>query len=392
MRTVESTPAADGFRMPAEWEPHDGCWMAWPHNGYVWREGARPAQRALAALANAVADTGEAVTVTVTGDQYAHARSRLDSRVRVVETTSWLGWARDIAPTFVVDGTGRRRGVDFAFNGYGNRYPYWATDDQYAQRVLDLTATDRYRAPLVLEGGSFHVDGQGTALVTAETLLDPARNDSPSRAAMHHLMAAYLGVTRTVWIEWGLACDGTRGHVDNMTCFAAPGVVCLTWTDDTSDPQYERSARALEDLRNVQDARGRTLRVEKLPLPGPLYATEAELRGTDRHGVPTTGTAPRPRLAASYANFYATQDHLFVPLLDPEHDDEALARLARIHPHHTVVGLPTRELLLGGGNIHCATQQIPSSSAVATGPVSGAGRRLRSNHSYARNPAGHPAR
>ncbi|MGW7595786.1 agmatine deiminase family protein, partial [Streptomyces rubiginosohelvolus] len=173
---MDSTPAADGFRMPAEWEPHDGCWMAWPQNGYVWREGARPAQRALAALANAVADTGEAVTVTVTGDQYAHARSRLDSRVRVVETTSWLGWARDIAPTFVVDGTGRRRGVDFPFNGYGNRYPYWATDDQYAQRVLDLTATDRYRAPLVLEGGSFHVDGQGTALVTAKTLHDPARN------------------------------------------------------------------------------------------------------------------------------------------------------------------------------------------------------------------------
>ncbi|WP_206311523.1 agmatine deiminase family protein [Streptomyces sp. DASNCL29] len=129
-----------------------------------------------------------------------------------------------------------------------------------------------------------------------------------------------------------------------------------------------------------------------LPLPGPLYATEAELRGIDRHGVPTADTVPRPRLAASYTNFYATQDHLFVPLLDPEHDDEALARLARIHPHHTVVGLPTRELLLGGGNIHCATQQIPSSGAVATGPGSGAGRRPRSNHPYARNPVDHSVR
>ncbi|MGY6021921.1 agmatine deiminase [Streptomyces spinosirectus] len=359
MRTLGTTPAADGFRMPAEWERHDGCWMVWPQNGYVWREGARPAQRALAALANAVADTGEDVTVTVTGDQYAHARSSLDSRVRVVEVTSWLGWARDIAPTFVVDDTGRRRGVDFAFNGYGNRYPYWATDDQYARKVLDLTATDRYRAPLVVEGGAFHVDGEGTALVTAENLLDPARNSGPTRTAMEELLAAYLGVTRTVWLDRGLTHDATLGHVDNMACFAAPGLVCLTWTDDTRDPQYERSARALEQLRGATDARGRTLRVEKLPLPGPLHATEGEMRGTDSHTSPARHPRP-PRLAASYANFYLSADHLFVPLLDPGYDDEALTRLARIFPDHTVVGIPTRELLLGGGNIHCATQQMPS--------------------------------
>ncbi|WP_052865357.1 agmatine deiminase [Streptomyces niger] len=374
MRTLHSTPAADGFRMPAEWEPHEGCWMVWPQNGYVWREGARPAQRALAALANAVVDSGEDVTVTVTGDQYAHARSSLDARVRVVETTSWLGWARDIAPTFVVDDTGRRRGIDFAFNGYGNRYPYWATDDQYARKVLDLTATDRYRAPLVLEGGAFHVDGEGTALVTAESLLDPARNDMPTRTAMEELLAAYLGITRTLWLEWGLTHDATRGHVDNMACFAAPGVVCLTWTDDTRDAQYERSARALADLRDTADAQGRPLRVEKLPLPGPLHATDDEMRGTDGHTPyaksPQHSQHSRqpqlPRLAASYANFYLTADHLFAPLLDPEHDDEALTRLAQIFPDHTIVGLPTRELLLGGGNIHCTTQHIPARSRPLT--------------------------
>ncbi|WP_407547925.1 agmatine deiminase [Streptomyces sp. Pv4-95] len=369
MRTLDSPPAADGFRMPAEWERHDGCWMVWPQNGYVWREGARPAQRTLAYLANAVADTGEDVTVTVTGDQYANARSSLDSRVRVVEATTWLGWARDIAPTFVVDDSGRRRGVDFAFNGYGNRYPYWATDDQYARKVLDLAATDRYRAPLVLEGGAFHVDGEGTALVTAETLLDPARNGSPSRTAMEELLASYLGVTRTLWIEWGLTHDATRGHVDNMACFAAPGLICLTWTDDTRDPQYDRSARALEELRGATDAQGRALRVEKLPLPGPLHATDDEIRGLDSHR-PRTKDPQLPRLAASYANFYLTADHLFAPLLDRERDDEALACLARIFPHHTVVGIPTRELLLGGGNIHCATQQMPSRRSGGAKPPS----------------------
>ncbi|MFG2894759.1 agmatine deiminase [Streptomyces sp. NPDC048248] len=380
MRTLDSTPAADGFRMPAEWERHDGCWMVWPQNGYVWREGARPAQRALACLANAVVDSGEDVTVTVTGDQYAHARSSLDSRVRVVEATSRLGWARDIAPTFVVDNSCRRRGVDFAFNGYGNRYPYWATDDQYARKVLDLAATDRYRAPAVLEGGAFHVDGQGTALVTAETLLDPARNDSPSRAAMEELLTSYLGVTRTLWIEWGLTQDATRGHVDNMACFAAPGLICLTWTDDTRDPQYDRSARALEELRDATDAQGRTLRVEKLPLPGPLHATDDEVRGVDSH-VPRAKGPQLPRLTASYANFYLTADHLFAPLLDPERDDEALARLARIFPQHTVVGIPTRELLLGGGNIHCATQQMPSRRSGEANPPTVDAARRRLGHS-----------
>ena len=226
MRTLESTPAADGFRMPAEWHPHDGCLMAWPQNGYVWREGARPAQRVVAAVANAIAETGEPVTVTVAGDQYAHARSRLGDRVRVVETAVWMGWARDIAPTFVVDGRGRRRGVDFRFNGYGARYPYWPTDDQYARKLLDLTGTDRYRTSLVLEGGGFHVDGAGTCLVTAETLLDPDRNPGADRAGMEALLRDHLGVTTIIWLERGLIDDETRGHVDNLACFAAPASCC----------------------------------------------------------------------------------------------------------------------------------------------------------------------
>ncbi|MER7413180.1 agmatine deiminase family protein [Streptomyces cacaoi] len=387
MRTLESTPAADGFAMPAEWEPHDGCWLAWPQNGYVWRNGARPAQRDIARLANALADTGEQVTVTVAGDQYPHARALLDGRVRVLEMSSWLAWARDAAPTFVVDAEGRRRGVDFPFNGYGGQYPSWVTDDRYASKVLDATRTERYRAPLVLEGGAFHVDGRGTCLVTAETLLDPARNPSPCRDEMTALLRDHLGVTKVIWLERGLAYDATRGHVDNMACFAAPGVVCLAWTDDERDPQYERSAAALEQLAGETDAEGRPLRVEKLHVPGPLLVSDEEASGIDAvrppgrsrpgghprgravgggpgngpDGTRGTGSGSGPaRLPASYCNFYVTADHLFAPLLDPDHDDQAMSVLSRVFPRHTVVGLPTRELLLGGGNIHCATQQIPS--------------------------------
>ena len=359
MRTLTTTPAADGFAMPAEWAPHDGCWLVWPENGYAWREGARPAQRALATLANAIADTGEHVTVTTSEGQYANARSTLDGRVRVVETTTWLGWARDIAPTFVVDGRGRRRGVDFTFNGYGQRYPQWTADDRYGGKVLDLTGTDRYRAPLVAEGGGFHVDGEGTVLVTAETLLDPRRNPGLRRDQVEAVLRDHLGARTVLWLERGLVDDATAGHVDNLACFAAPGVVCLAWTDDTADPQHERSAEALERLRSSTDAAGRRPRVEKLPLPRPSYPTDREVAGLD---ATPAGRAPATRLAASYCNHYLANGHVFVPLLDPDRDAEALAVLARLHPDRTVVGLDTRELLLGGGNIHCATQQVPSAT------------------------------
>jgi agmatine deiminase len=244
MRTLDSTPAADGFAMPAEWEPHP------------------------------------------------HARAVLDGRVRVVETSAWPAWARDVAPTFVVDAEGRRRGVDFPFNGYGDQYPYWPTDDQYARKVLDSTRTERYRAPLVLEGGAFHVDGRGTCLVTAETLLDPARNPDPCRDRMTALLRDCLGVTQVIWLGQGLAYDTTRGHVDTLACFAAPGVVCLAWTDDERDPQYERGAAALEQLKGQTDAEGRPLRVEKLHVPGPLLVSDEEARGVDAVRPPARGRSP----------------------------------------------------------------------------------------------------
>ncbi|TDP96733.1 agmatine deiminase family protein [Labedaea rhizosphaerae] len=354
MNTLPGTPAADGFAMPAERDRHDGCWLAWPENGYAWRLGARPAQRAVATLANAIADTGEAVTVTVSDAQYANARSTLDGRLRVVETASWLAWARDVAPTFVLDAHGRRRGVDFGFDGYRRRYPYWQVDDRYAGKVLDLTRTDRYRVPLITEGGAFHVDGDGTGLVTAEAMID--RNPRLSRAEIDAALGEYLGVRTVLWLEHGLVDDPTA-HIDNVAAFVEPGVLVLAWTDDPADPQHARCAQAFEALTGATDACGRRLRVEKLPLPRPRHPSDEELDGLDRTPA---GQLPPTRIPASYCNYYLANGHVLMPLLDPETDAEAAAILGRLFPDRTVVPLDTRELLLGGGNIHCATQQIPS--------------------------------
>lgn len=360
-RTLTSTPRDDGFRMPAEWEPHDGCWMIWPERQDNWRYGGKPAQLVFAEVARAIAAGGDQVTVGASFAQYRNACATLGPDVRVVEMTTNDAWARDIGPSFVVCDRGDRRGVDWRFNAWGGVYFPWDADDLFARRVLEIERADRYRAPFVLEGGAIHVDGEGTCLTTEECLLNPNRNADRSRAEVEELLHAYLGVERVVWLGAGVHGDGTDGHVDNLACFAGPGTVCLTWTDDEDDPQHAISTDAFERLSAATDARGRRLEVHRLPMPGPLHYTDEEIAGTD----PLGGLEPRrrgARLAGSYVNFYIANRRVIAPLLDERTDDEAMARLAALFPGREVVGIAAREILLGGGNIHCITQQVPASA------------------------------
>jgi agmatine deiminase len=178
-RTLESTPRKDGFRMPGEFELHAGTWMLWPQRPDNWRLGGKPAQKAFAAVATAIARF-EPVTVGTNHDQFANARHMLPPEVRVVELANNDAWMRDCGPTFVVNSQGEVRGIDWIFNAWGGLfnglYFPWDLDEAVAQRVLEIERIDRYKAPLVLEGGSIHVDGQGTCLTTEECLLSPGRN------------------------------------------------------------------------------------------------------------------------------------------------------------------------------------------------------------------------
>ena len=356
--TLESTPAADGFAMPAEWQPHDGCWMAWPHRPDNWREWAAPAQRAFAAVAAAIA-VAEPVTVAAGAAQLERARELLDPAIRVLEIPSDDAWMRDIGPTFLLDGTGRRRGVDWRFNAWGGLYEDWRQDEALARRVLEIEAADCYRAPLVLEGGSFHVDGEGTVLTTEECLLNPNRNPDLTRAEIERLLCEYLGAEKVIWLGRGLPGDETDGHVDNLACFVAPGVVLLTDTEQSSGPLAEVCADARERLRSATDARGRSLEVIPIHAPGPLAIEPHEAAGV----VGVEGTHPRlagDAMAASYVNFYPANGRVVYPLLDPARDEAAAEVLAGCFPGREVVGVPGREILLGGGNIHCITQQVPA--------------------------------
>jgi agmatine deiminase len=356
-RTLSSTPAADGWRMPGEFERHAGCWMLWPERPDNWRRQAQPAQRAFAAVAAAIARF-EPVTVGVSAGQFQRARAALGRAVRVVELSANDAWMRDVGPTFVVNAAGERRGVDWRFNAWGGLYRDHRLDDAVAQKVLEIEGCDRYLAPMVNEGGAIHVDGQGTALVTEQCLLNRNRNPQLSRARIEGLLRRYLGAEVVLWLGQGVVADETSGHIDNLACFARPGEVCLTWSDNPRDAQHQVSLDAYERLVAARDARGRRLRIHRLPSPGPLYMTRREANGIARHsGIRSLRGGHR--LAGSYVNFYLANGAVIAPLLDAATDAGALRALRRIFPRRQVVGIRAREILLGGGNIHCITQQVP---------------------------------
>jgi agmatine deiminase len=359
--TLDSTPARDGYRMPGEFDAHDGCWIAWPERPDNWRLAGGPAQEAFVAVAEAIASS-EPVTVAVSDTQYERARAMLPPAVRVLELETDDAWMRDIGPTFVVNGDGGRRGVDWRFNAWGGLdgglYFPWDRDERAAGKILEVEGADRYRAPIVLEGGSIHVDGEGTVMATEECLLNRNRNPSHSRAAIERTLFDYLGAERMIWLGDGVPGDETDGHIDNLACFVRPGVVLLTWTDDEADPQHAISRDALARLQSATDARGRKLEVVKIPAPGRIEMSAEEADGIDS----VTGTHPRragDRMAASYVNFYVANSRVVFPLLDELTDDDARAVLERCFPDREAVGVPAREILLGGGNIHCITQQVP---------------------------------
>lgn len=225
--------------------------------------------------------------------------------------------------------------------------------------MTELERVDRYRLnDFVLEGGAIHVDGEGTLITTEECLLSKGRNPQLSKEQIEAVLKESLNLERIIWLKKGIYNDETNGHVDNIANFVKPGEVVLAWTDDQSDPQYAISRENLDILENATDAKGRRIKVDKLYLPKPITITQEESEGVDA----VDGTLPRTageRLAASYVNYYTANGGILFPLFNDPADERAQATLQALYPDRKVVGVPAREVLLGGGNIHCITQQIP---------------------------------
>jgi agmatine deiminase len=272
-------------------------------------------------------------------------------------------------------------GIDWDFNAWGGStgglYPDWQRDKRVASRIISeinknsdtdnnnstgIEVVPLFPCPIVLEGGSIHVDGLGTCLTTEECLLNPNRNPNLSKQEIESWLIKMLGVKKVIWLPRGLyGDDDTNGHIDNFACFARKGVVLLAWpwSDDEADPQFEISVKALEILESETDAEGNPLQVVKMPLPRPIYSTAEDVESVQAvDGVKTR--QPGVRLAASYVNFYICNGGVVMPGLgDEDSDAKAVAVVEKMFPERKIVQVQTREVLLGGGNIHCITQQQP---------------------------------
>jgi len=367
MVTNLTNPQNDGFFMPAEWQKQQQIWMMWPERSDNWRLGAKPAQRAFAQVAKAIADF-EQVTMCVSASQFIHARAMLNHlNIRVIEMSSNDAWMRDIGPTFVVNHLEQLRAISWRFNAWGGLsgglYFPWDLDDQVAAKVAQIENVPIYQADLVLEGGSIHVDGEGTLITTEECLLNPNRNPHLSKEQIEQRLRDYLNVQKIIWLPFGLYDDETDGHIDNFCCFVAAGEVLLAFTDDQNDPNYERCKQAFNILQAETDAKGRKLTIHQMPLPNKaIYATAQECADVDF----APNSQPRSssiRLAASYVNFLLINGAVIAPCFADEHDIKAQQILQSLFADRKVIMLPGREILLGGGNIHCITQQQPFSDS-----------------------------
>ena len=359
-RIIGSTPKADGYRMPAEFEPQDGVWMLWPERNDNWRSGAKPAQETFCQVARAIARF-EKVTMCVSAGQYQNARARLPEEIRVVEVSSNDAWVRDCGPTFLVNGQGGLRAVDWTFNAWGGLYDGlyfpWDKDDQVAQKICEMVDVDSYRTEgFVLEGGSIHVDGEGTVLTTEMCLLSPGRNPDLSKAEIEEKLCQYLGCEKVLWLRDGIDPDETNGHIDDVACFVAPGEVACIWTEDKDNPFYQAAQDAYRTLSQATDAKGRRLKVHKLC----LTREPCRLEGAETIDA-VEGTVPRENgevSIASYMNFLIVNGGVILPQYGDENDALAVRQVQEMFPDREV-GVQTREVAFGGGNIHCITQQQP---------------------------------
>lgn len=391
----ESTPKADGFYMPAEFAPQKRVWMGWPHRTDTWSFGAKPAQEQYANIARAISEFTPVVMCANEAD-YANCKRVFeeDERVSVIEMTTDDAWFRDTGATFVVNGEGELRANNWHFNAYGGLvdglYFPWRADDEIAVKMAELAGARTYRPDdMILEGGSITVDGEGTVIVTDQCLLSPGRTASavridepdagiwltfalkfepwsePLRAYMDEHLKEYLGVEKVIWVKEGIDPEETNGHIDDVATFIAPGVVAVIWTDDPDYPFYSQCHDAYETLSAATDAKGRKLKVYKLPMPvNPLYMTQeaCDSIDVDESAEPRVPDEP---LIASYMNYLVTNHGVIVPQYGDVNDQLAVDTLQKIYDEtwgegvYKCVGVKSEQVVCGGGNIHCITQQEP---------------------------------
>ncbi len=338
------------FFMPAEWERHERTLIEWPvRESLVWPDNYKEVCEGYAAVAKAISEF-ETVTLIVNEADEKEVRRICGTFAEILIIPHNDAWCRDNGPTFIRNGNMEFQGINWRFNAWGEKYKPYDLDNEVALKVLNYYKVKNLDAPLVLEGGSIHVDGEGTLLTTRQCLLHPNRNPGLTREQIEEEVKKHLNVSKIIWLNKGLYGDETDGHVDNIACFAGPGSILLQACHDKSDPNYEITMENLDILKKATDAKGRKLKIIEIPQPPARFY----------NGV---------RLTLSYLNFYIVNNGIILPVFGEdaaETDDLATDILQKIFTDRKIVKADGMPLIKEGGNVHCITQQMPGTPLKST--------------------------
>ncbi len=356
--SAAATPRDLGYRMPAEWEPHEATWLAWPHNPTDWPGKFGPIPWLYAEIVRLLAGRERVHLVVEDAAMERHVRGMLNRAQADLDKVSFhpwptnRSWTRDTGPIFVRNSAGKAGLTNWKFNAWA-KYDDWQLDDQLPGRVEELLElrewqpvarlADGAEHRVVLEGGSIDVNGAGLMLTTEECLLSATQQRNPglSREQLEQVFSEYLGIDKVIWLGRGIAGDDTHGHIDDIARFAGPATIIAAVEPDTRDANHAPLAENLQRLKAARTPAGKQFTVVELPLPRPVV-----FRGQ--------------RLPASYANFYLANGVVLVPTFHDPNDRVALNTLAAAFPAREVIGVHSVDLIWGLGALHCMTQQQPA--------------------------------
>lgn len=352
----QSTPSALGYVMPAEWAKHEAVWLAWPHDPESFPGKVKEVEQIHCQIIAAMYSTekvnlivkNESVKFRAIGELIKHGVDVGSPNFNFYFADYADVWIRDYCPTFLTNRvTGQLGAVRWRYNGYGNKFPELLKDDLVADALKQtINASSWFELNLVMESGSFDVNGRGTLVTTEECLLNPNRNPQYGKIELETILKNYLGVRKVIWIKQGVANDPTDGHIDDFIRFVDERTLVCAYDEDVNHPNQQRLASAYRTLCRATDQDGRPFKVVKLPMPQVYYNQKRYYQST---------IAP-----ASYANFYIGNRRVLVPIFRQSDDDKALSIIADLFPQRKAVGINCRALLDGGGAIHCVMQQQPA--------------------------------
>ena len=350
INTAFMSPKEQNYSMPAEWEKHECCWMQWPHDnqdfdGYgsvpTWSHfDIEKGRIAWANVASKISEF-EKVKMIVHPNNIQNARKNLDPKVEIVEFINDDGWARDSGAMFLLNSKKKLGGVDWEFNGWGKFSPY-DSDNKIARFMIEHSSATYFKSDMILEGGSIHTDGDGTLITTEQCLLNKNRNPELSKEQIEGNLKNYLGVNKIIWLKNGTD-EGTDGHVDNMACFVGPGKILALSCSDKQDTFYDKINENLEILKTSVDSKGRVLEIIELEMPYKRLI-------------------PNDDEPSSYINFYIANKGIVMPSFDDEKaDNNAQKIIQETFSDRKVIAINGIDISMGGGNVHCITQQQPLS-------------------------------